>query len=278
MENKNVALSRISSQPDNLAQIGESAGAIDNLLQLAHKLLGENFNPTMPANEADAAVILDWLRSGSKAESPKTQREYLRDVCGPETGFLTFVGRKELARITRQDMQNFKQALKEIVIPETERRAEHSLAVATQHRMLASVKGLLTHANAIGYTPFNPGKGVSLPPLPESKRDKALSKAQSRKMLDTAKRRAETTDTEKRMKIRQRDRLLNEVCYKTGGRISEVLALRWRRICRSACGQKCDSRKQRSAFIGRAGTVLRGKGRGALSEEAIEPGWNMVGL
>ena len=108
-------------------------------------------------------------------------------------------------------MQNYKQALKEIVIPETERRAKHSLAVATQHRTLASVKGLLMHTNAIGYTPFNPGKGVSLPPLPESKRDKALSKAQSRKMLDAAKRRAETTDTEKRAKIRQRDQLLNEV-------------------------------------------------------------------
>jgi hypothetical protein len=36
----------------------------------------------MPAIECDAAVILDWLRSGTEVESPKTQRESLRDACG----------------------------------------------------------------------------------------------------------------------------------------------------------------------------------------------------
>jgi hypothetical protein len=61
------------------------------------------------------------------------------------------------------------------VISATARRAEHSFAASSQIRMLACVKGLLTHANGIGYTPFNPGKGVALPTLPESKRDKALS-------------------------------------------------------------------------------------------------------
>jgi len=34
----------------------------------------------MPATEGDAAVILDWRRSGAKADSPKTQRKYLRDA------------------------------------------------------------------------------------------------------------------------------------------------------------------------------------------------------
>jgi hypothetical protein len=46
-------------------------------------------------------------------------------------------------------------ALKAVVIPATARRAEHALAASSQIRMLASVKGLLTHANGIGYTPFN---------------------------------------------------------------------------------------------------------------------------
>jgi len=32
--------------------------------QRARAPLGENFRPTTPANEGDAAVILDWLRSG----------------------------------------------------------------------------------------------------------------------------------------------------------------------------------------------------------------------
>jgi site-specific recombinase XerD len=225
-ENKSLATIQTSS----LAQVGESDGAMEKLAQLARTLLGENFQLTRPATEGDAAVILDWLRSGTKAESPKTQREYLRDACGPAIGFLTFVGAKPLAAVTRQDVQNYRDALKAVVIPATARRAEHSLAASSQTRMLASVKGLLTHANAIGYTPFNPGKGVALPSLPESKRDKALSQSQSMKMLVTAQTRAEATETEKRAKTRRRDYLLNEVCYFTGGRISEVLALRWRDI------------------------------------------------
>jgi site-specific recombinase XerD len=242
-ENKSLATIQTSS----LAQVGESDGAMEKLAQLARELLGESFQLTMPANEGDAAVILDWLRSGTKAESPKTQREYLRDVCGPTTGFLTFVGAKPLAAVTRQDVQNYRDALKAVVIPATARRAEHSLAASSQIRMLASVKGLLTHANGIGYTPFNPGKGVALPSLPESKRDKALSQSQSMKMLVTAQNRAEATETEKRAKTRWRDYLLNEVCYFTGGRISEVLALRWRDIYATDKGGEMK--------------IVRGKGR-----------------
>lgn len=225
---QNTALTTI--QNDGLQQIGESDGAMERLARLARELLGENFRPTMPATEGHAAVILDWLRSGTKAESPKTQREYLRDVCGPATGFLTFVGAKPLAVVTRQDVQNYRDALKTVVIPATARRAEHSLAQSSQLRMLASVKGLLTHANGVGYTPFNPGKGVALPSLPESKRDKALSQSQSMKMLVTAQNRAEATETEKRAKTRRRDYLLNKLLYLTGGRISEVLALCWSHI------------------------------------------------
>ena len=58
-------------------------------------------------------------------------------------------------------MQNYRDALKAVVIPATARRAEHSLAASSQIRMLASVKGLLTHANGIGYASFNLGKGVA---------------------------------------------------------------------------------------------------------------------
>src|SRR5262249_36115014 len=203
-----TALSRIEG--GDLEQIGPTAGAMARLARLARDLLGANFRPTMPAREGDAAVILDWLLSGKKAESKKTQREYLRDVCGPRTGFLTFVGAKQLAQVTRQDLQNYRDALKAVVIPATARRAEHSLAASSQRRMLASVKGLLTHSNGIGYTPFNPGKGVALPALPESKRDKALSQSQSVKMLVTAQARAEATETEKRKRTRRRDYLLNK--------------------------------------------------------------------
>jgi site-specific recombinase XerD len=169
---------------------------------------------------------------------------------------LTFVGAKPLAAVTRLDVQNYWDALKAVVIPATARRAEHSLASSSQIRMLASLKGLLTHANGIGYTPFNPGKGVALPTLPELKRDKALSQSQSMKMLVTAQNRGEATETQKRAKTRWRDYLLNEVCYFTGGRISEELA----RHLRDRQGRRDEDRSRQGAQGARhqlAGGTLR---------------------
>lgn len=54
----------ITIQPTYLAQVGKSDGAIDKLAQLARGLLGENFQPTMPATEGDAAVIT-FSRTGA---------------------------------------------------------------------------------------------------------------------------------------------------------------------------------------------------------------------
>ena len=226
MENAPSVLRNESS----IAQVGETAGALDALAELCRELLGENFRPSLPATDPDAAIVLDWLRSGRKADNARTQTEYLRDLCGPHTGFLTFVDCKPLARVTRQDVQGFKQALGDVVIPATARRSEHKLAASSQRRMLAAVKGLFTHANGIGYLPFNPSKGVALPALPESKRDKALSQSQSVKLLIKAQTRADSTETEKRQKTRRRDYLLNKLCYLSGGRISEVLGLLWQDI------------------------------------------------
>lgn len=225
---ENTALQVISGA--EVAQIGETRGKLEELAGMVRDLLGENFRPTTPATEHDAAVILDWLRSGKKADTPNTLREYLRDITGPTTGFLTYVNGKPLARVTRQDVQGFKGAIAETEIPATDRRPAHRLAASTQRRMLAAVKGLLSHASGIGYLRFNAGKGVSLPALPESKRDKALSRTDSMRALITAQNRATGTETEKRQTTRRRDYLLNRFCYLTGGRISEVLNLTWKDI------------------------------------------------
>jgi len=48
------------------------------------------------------------------------------------------------------------------VISATARRAEHSLAASSQIRMQVCLKGLLTHANGIRYTPLNSQKGGQL--------------------------------------------------------------------------------------------------------------------
>lgn len=231
---ENTALQIISGA--EIAQIGETRGKLEELAGMVRDLLGENFRPTMPATEHDAAVILDWLRSGKKADVRNTLREYMRDITGPTTGFLTYVNGKQLARVTRQDVQNFKAALAEAEIPATDRRPAHRLAANTQRRMLAAVKGLLSHASGIGYLQFNAGKGVALPALPESKRDKALSRTDSMRTLIAAQNRAAGTETDKRQTTRRRDYLLNRFCYLTGGRISEVLNLTWQDIYRTDDG------------------------------------------
>src|SRR5262249_1839892 len=104
------------------------------------------------------------------------------------------------------------------------------------------------------------GKGISLPTLPESKRDKALSQSQSMKMLLTAQHRAEATETEKRAVTRRRDYLLNKLLYLTGGRISEEVALRWSHIYATDKGGEMK--------------IVRGKGRKerviSLPEELFE--------
>lgn len=226
-------------QTAHLAHVGETIGKLEELDGLIRALLGENFNPTLPATETDAAIILDWLSSGTKADCPNTRREYLRDICGPHTGFLTFVNRKSLGQVSRQDMHYFKTAIGEVVVPVTSRRPSHQLSIGTQRRMLSAVKGLLSHANGLGLIPFNAGKGVTLPSAPSSKRDKALQHADSLRMLITAQTRAAATETEKRQLTRRRDFLLNKLCYVTGGRISEILNLTWANVYATDKGGEC---------------------------------------
>lgn len=208
-----------------LVQIGETAGKLAELVAKIRALLGEAFAPILPATEADAAIILDWLASGKKAQSTKTQREYLRDLCGPSIGFLMFTQAKPLSLVTREDVKRYAEALATATIPATSRRAEHSLSIATRRRMMAAVKGLLTHANGLGLIPFNAGKGVALASLPRSKRDKALTRGQSLTLQAVADIRA---NGETHQTTRRRDALLSRVLYLTGARISEALALEWR--------------------------------------------------
>lgn len=211
-------------QADHLAQVGDLAGKLDALAALIEERLGANFHPTMPASEVDAAIVLDWLGTGKKAQSKKTLKEYLRDLCGPKTGFLAFVGAKPLSTVTREDVRGFAKALAEVTIPETDKREAHALSLATQRRMLAAVKGLFSHANGMGLLPFNPGKGVVLPSLPESKRDKALTRGQSLTLQAAADVRAESDVYQV---TRRRDALLLQVLYTSGARISEALSLKW---------------------------------------------------
>lgn len=229
-----------------LAQIGDASGAVEKLAAMVADLLGQGFAPVLPTSEGDAAVIRDWLRSGRRGESRKTQTEYLRDLCGPAFGFLAFVASKPIAMVTRQDFTDYKEHLAALIVGASDKREAHPLSIATQCRILASIKGLLTHTNAIGYAPYNPGKGVVLPSLPKSKRDKALSQSQAIKMLTAAERRADDTETDKRKATRHRDFLLNKMFYMTGGRLSEMLGLRWSDIYATDKGGEC--------------RILRGKG------------------
>lgn len=208
-----------------LEQIGETTGKLARLAEEITRLLGQAFNPALPASDVDAGIVLDWLNSGKKANSPNTRREYLRDLCGPKIGFLLFVESKPLYTVTRDDFTKYAEALRAAEIPATDRRTAHKLSIATQRRMLAAVKGLFTHANGLGLIPFNPGKAIALPSLPEKKRDKALTRAQSLKLQAAAEMRASQAETHQT--TRSRDALLSQTLYLTGARISEALNLVW---------------------------------------------------
>lgn len=95
-----------------------------------------------PQSDNDETTISLWLHG----RSTTTRRAYESDA----QAFLAMSG-KSLPQVTVGDVQAYAAALTRP-------------APASQARRVSSVKSLLTFAHRIGYTPFNVGAVVRLPP------------------------------------------------------------------------------------------------------------------
>ena len=142
----------------------------------------------------DEQVIVLWLHN----RSPHTQKAYTSDVIR----FLKYVG-KQLGIVTLGDLQAFADSLK-----------NENLKPASQHRILASVKSLITFAHKIGYLKYDISKPLRSPKYRDELSERILSEAEVQRIIG--------------MENNPRNRLLLRVIYAGGIRVSEVCRLRWK--------------------------------------------------
>lgn len=151
----------------------------------------------------DEKIIELWL---GECMSPKTRAAYAADA----SQFLVFVG-KSLQAVTREDVIAYRDSL-----------AAAGLALSSQSRKLASVKALFKFGHESCRDLFaNPARSVKLPRVPTNLAERILSEAEVLQML--AKRSTET-------QIDRRNRIMVQLLYTSGLRVSELTSLCWRHV------------------------------------------------
>lgn len=140
----------------------------------------------------DQQLIALWLHGRPAA----TQRAYSADT----ERLLIFIGRP-LPRLTLDQLQAFTDSLSD-------------LSPASTYRTLSAVKSLLTFGHRLGYLPANVGAALRLPKRKNTLAQRIMSEEQVQQIL------AKEPD--------RRAHLLIRLLYTSGGRISEIVGLRWR--------------------------------------------------
>lgn len=156
----------------------------------------------------DRQLVDLWI---ARQHSDDTKRAYGHDAAG----FLDFVGRsgRILQTTTVKELQDWIDQL--------------SGAVSTRARRIAAIKSLLTFGYTTGYLPFNVGKGVKLPRVPNDLAERILSEEEVAAMLAAA-----TTGRGNA----KRSAVLLRFLYASGARVSEACRLRFEHIHRSPTG------------------------------------------
>ncbi len=146
----------------------------------------------------DARLIELWLHG----KSEKTKRTYGYDL----SSFFGFVGYgTPLRAVTLSDLQAYAESLVESDV----------LATATQARMLACVKSLLSFGNDVGYLPFNVGKALKVPAIKDALSERILTEGEIHRMINVG---AQS----------KRDKAIIATLYAGGLRREELCRLKWR--------------------------------------------------
>jgi integrase/recombinase XerD len=142
--------------------------------------------------DSDEQAIALWLHG----KSSHSARAYRSDMAS----FQRLVG-KPLAATTLADLQLFADSI-------------NMRAPASQKRILASVKSLLTFCHKIGYLPFNVGAALTQKRPKNTLAERILTREAVLKMLV--------------LETGPRNRALLQFLYETGCRVSEVCSLEWK--------------------------------------------------
>ena len=144
----------------------------------------------------DEQVIALWLHG----RSCHTQKAYSSDI----VRFFNFAN-KQLRIITLGDLQSFADSL-----------TEKDLKPASQHRILAAVKSLITFAYKIGYLKFDISKPLRVPKFRDELSERILSESEIQRIIG--------------MENNPRNKLLLRILYAGGIRVSEICRLVWKNI------------------------------------------------
>lgn len=160
---------------------------------------------TASAAGGDRALLDLWVRS--KRKSAHTRAAY--QARGAR--FLEWCeGRGvELRRLSLDDLLRYAETLA-------------GMADGSQKAHLASVKAMLTFAQSSGYLPFNVGTALEIEKPKDTLSERILSEEDLGRML------AKEDNPTRHLLIR--------MLYSSGGRVSEVLALKWRDCVATAKG------------------------------------------
>jgi integrase/recombinase XerD len=147
---------------------------------------------SVPQVENDTRLIEAWLhgRPGT------TQRGYRRDAYR----FLDFA-QKPLQRVTLPDLQAFSDTLQD-TSPNSRKTA------------LSAIRSLLTFGHKLGYLPVNIGATLKLPKAKNTLAERILPESAIQRMIA--------------LETNPRNYVLLRLLYATGGRVSEICALKWK--------------------------------------------------
>jgi site-specific recombinase XerD len=161
----------------------------------------------------DHELLAVWLKSHADG-SPHTVRVYQR-VGERFLGALASAG-SDLRRATVEDVQAALEAM---------RSKEDGSAVrpATVNTYVAAVKSFLGFAHRVGFTRFNAGLLIKLKKAPRQIAQRIMSEVQIALLIRAAK--------------MDRDRLMFDLAYFGGLRVSELVSLTWAQIIRRDSGE-----------------------------------------
>ena len=153
----------------------------------------QNVDVVVRQADNDEQVVSLWLHG----RSPHTQKAYAGDV----VRFFKYVD-KQLKYIRLVDLQSFADSL-----------IDEGLKPASQHRILASVKSLITFAHKIGYLKYDVSRPLRVPKFKDCLSERILSEAEVQRIIG--------------MENNPRNRLLLRILYAGGIRVSELCRLTW---------------------------------------------------
>ncbi|BBD63175.1 integrase family protein (plasmid) [Nostoc sp. HK-01] len=161
------------------------------------------------ADVTNTAQIVELWKSSKL--SPQTRRSYDTDI-RQFIGFVLGVSPKlvqlndlDLRTVTMNDVMAFADYL------ETK-----SYETSTRARRIAAVKSLLRFANEVEWTKFNVAASVPLPEPKDKLAERILSELEVMTMIA--------------LTPKGRDRLVIQMLYYTGARVSEIASLTWRSV------------------------------------------------